>query len=298
MDFNLSASESSDENKKINNQISTTVKYDLLWQNYPSWGESNSQQDYDSSFDLSSSSSISTTISEDELSTVSLISNNLFKSNELKSISPTENYSFNRQKCTDLSLSEKRPYNTKMYPVRPCYPPIQDISISFGNEMNKQFLEKLQPDPQIRYAFYNRGFEMTASRHRKSSFTQFGMMPNIDECGSQENEDSNSGNDEWQNLRPSSPYYSGSSGRDITLLPKLKIRICDEMDRPVKDPFDESSSSDEYSCNDETAECCHPTDNLNSFDVKYQNNNVNTFLKCKKCGHHLRFQKQFSNAFA
>lgn len=101
------------------------------------------------------------------------------------------------------------------------------------------------------------------------------------------------------NSRPSSPYNSGNSGRDITLLPKLKIRIFDEMDRPVKDSFDKSSSSDlEYSCNDDNLECCHLSENLNSFDVKYQNNNVDKFLKCEKCGHHLRFQKQFSNAFA
>lgn len=250
----------------------------------------------------SSSTSTSTTISEDELSAVNLISNNLFTSNELKSIPPTENHPFNRQIYSDLSLSAKKQYNQKIYPVRPCFGPSQDFSVSFVNEANKRFPEKRQPDPQIRYAFYNKGFEMATTRQRKSYFTQFGigktLMPNIDECGSQENEDSNSGNDEWQSLRPTSPYYSGSSGRDITLLPKLKIRIFDEMDKPVKhSSFDKSSSSDEHSCNDDNTECCHPNENLNSFDVKYQNNNVDNGLKCKKCGHHSRFQKQFSNAF-
>lgn len=211
---------------------------------------------------------------------------------------PIENHSVNRHICSDLSLSGKKVYNQKMNPVRPCFSPIKDVSVSFVNEVNKQFSENRPPDPQIRYAFYNRGFEMATIRQRKSSFTQFGMrkniMPNIDECRSQENDDSN---DEWQNLRPNSPYYSGSSGRDITLLPKLKIRICDEMDRPINDSFDKSSSSDEYSCNGDNTECCYLTDNLNSFDVKYQNSNVDNCLKCKKCGHHLRFQKQFTNAF-
>lgn len=294
----MSASESSDENKKINNQVSTTVKYDLLWQNYPYWSASpNSQQSYNSSFDLSPPSSISTTLSEDELSTVS------FMSNELKSIPLTENHSFYRQICSDHSFSEKKIYNQKIHPVRPCYPPSQDFSVSFVNEINKQFSEKGQPDPQIRYAFYNKGFEMATSRQGNSTIRQIGMrknlMSNIDECGSQENEDSNSGKDEWQNSIPSSPYCSGSSGRDITLLPKLKIRIFDETDGPVKDSFDKSSSSDlEYSRNDDNLECCHLSENLNLFDVTYQNDNFDQFLKCEKCGHHLRFQKQFSNAFA
>lgn len=287
----MSASESSDENKKINNQICTTVKYDLLWQHYPSWSTPNSQQSYNSSLDLSPSSSISTIISEDEISTVNLISNNLFTSNELKSISPTENHSFSRQICNDSSLSAKKTYNEEIHPVRP-----------FVNEVDKQFSEKPQPDPQIRYAFYNKGFEMAAKIQIKSSFTQVGMrknvMYNIDECGSQGKKDSKSGNDEWQNLRPSSAYYSGSSGHDITQLQKFEIRICDEMGRPVEDSFDNSSSSVEYASNEVNSECYHPTKNLNSFDVKYQNNNVDKFLKCKKCGHQLRLEKQCSNAFA
>lgn len=183
--------------------------------------------------------------------------------------------------------------------------------------------EKCQSSPQIRYAFYNKGFEVTAIS-RKFSLAAHEIrskpsgMPNIDEyAGSTEdNDDSDNNNssatrsaDAIHLFSLNNSNYGGSSGRDITLLPRLKIRISDEMGKRVKSSFDGSTSSDEnefgksfekrFAASNDEHVCEHSaTAVANTFDP-FQHDAIQTkenFRKCRKCGHR-SLCKQFSNSF-
>lgn len=185
--------------------------------------------------------------------------------------------------------------------------------------------EKCQLTPQIRYAFYNKGFEMT-SINRKFSLVQYEprtkaiAMPNIDEYAGSPEDNNDSDNNNWTAARSAEAIhfinlnkknYGGSSGRDITLLPRLKIRISDEMGKRVKSSFDESTSSDEnefgksfekrFAASSDEQLCEHSeavvTDT--TFDP-FQNAMViqttENFRKCHKCGHQ-SLCKQFTSSF-
>lgn len=183
--------------------------------------------------------------------------------------------------------------------------------------------EKCQSSPQIRYAFYNKGFEVTAIS-RKFSLATHEMrtkssgMPNIDEYAGSTEDNDDSDNNNWTATRPGDAIhlfsvnksnYGGSSGRDITLLPRLKIRISDEMGKRVKSSFDGSTSSDEnefgksfekrFAANNDEHLCAYTaTAVATTFDPfqRYVLQPKENFRKCRKCGHR-SLCKQFSNSF-
>lgn len=204
-------------------------------------------------------------------------------------------------------------YKSKILtPIRPRVPKrtnASDFKKFSGDIFGNILPEKRHSDPQIRYAFYNKGFE-AASTNRKFSLTQYDVrknaMPNIKECQSIEDDDSDDESmdfnsaDGINHFNINNKCYGGSSGRDITLLPKLKIRICDEMGKRVKSSFDESSHSDEnIDTFDAIAEqkCNHiPTLAYDPFQCDAIRVNEN-FHQCTKCGHKLLLKKQFSNSF-
>lgn len=243
--------------------ITTQVKYDRLWhQEMP-----HRISGYDISPSLSSSSNEdSTPIKTIQFTIVQTASTSSSSSSHLNDLIPnkqssqpkhtsSENSALNRRICNDLRLSANKSFSEKVRPARPYFPPrrvdgcsVHDKQNSFENRLqtSNRLSEKRQSDPHIRYAFYNRGFEVaTLTKHRKYSLSHCEIrrkaMPDIDEYDSIENDADSSDECSRQNLQ----YYSGSSGRDITLLPKLKIRICDEMGARIKHSFDESSFSDE-----------------------------------------------------
>lgn len=232
------------------------------------------------------------------------------------------NYGLNRRICNDLRLSENklfseniqsaRSINTFELAPRPVDSTTYDNQNIFENRFNVNRLsEKRQSDPQIRYAFYNKGFEVaTSTKHRKHSLSHYEVrrkaMPDIDEY---ESDESTQGHDEWLGLRRSIHCYTGSSGRDITLLPKLKIRISDEMGAQIKHSFDDSSLSDEMytvdgwntmdnTINDGDSEPSPTVNEPGISPVKPNRiDNENDIPICKKCGHKLEIHKQFTNAF-
>lgn len=238
----------------------------------------------------------------------------------------------NRKICNDLRLSANKSFSQNVPPARPYLPTslvdgsTYDNRNSFEQRLHiTRFSEKRQSDPQIRYAFYNKGFEVaTSTKHRKYSLSHYEVrrkaMPDINEYGSMENDENEESSDEWQGSRQSLQSYSGSSGRDITLLPKLKIRICDEMGARIKHSIDESSFSDEnFNMHDsiptesvvtndsmEQPNCEHKPPQVNdagidstaSKHVIESIDNDKDIPICKKCGHKLKLQKQFTNAFA
>lgn len=225
----------------------------------------------------------------------------------------------------------------KIVPLRPQMPIRNTNRIDFQLLENNNYAcnnipsDKCQLNPKIRYAFYNKGFEVT-SINRKFSLvkhelrsTTFGM-PNIDEyVGSPEDNNDSDNYNKWTTNRSADAIhlfnltktqYGGSSGRDITLLPRLKIRISDEMGKRVKSSFDESTSSDENEFgksfekrfaanNSNDSLCMHSTtdaivDDIAAFDpFQYEViQSKENFRKCQKCGHHARtLCKQFSNSF-
>lgn len=257
--------------------------------------------------------------------------NDLLPSKQSHPVTVTTNSALNRRICNDLRLCANKSFSEKVRPARPYLPPRRvdgstyDNRNSFENRLQPNRLsEKRQSDPQIRYAFYNKGFEVaTSTKHRKYSLSHYEVrrkaMPDIDEYGSMENdEEHEESSDEWQGSRQNLQYYSGSSGRDITLLPKLKIRICDEMGARIKHSFDESSFSDEnFNIDDSSTPqstikndsiekstiCEHKKSNESQpkpkkIPTKIESiHNVNDIPICKKCGHRLTIQKQFTNAF-
>lgn len=229
---------------------------------------------------------------------------------------PIDKIALNRKICNDLRVSANKSFSQNIRPARPYLPPRRSdgySSFDYPNAFEKRInrlSEKRQSDPQIRYAFYNKGFEVaTSTKHRKYSLSQFEVrrkaMPDIDEYGSMEhekNEENDESSDEWQGSRQKLQYYSGSSGRDITLLPKLKIRICDEMGARIRNSFDESSFSDEnFNETDPVApadRCEHkdPSSAKPSAQIDNDDNDRAPEV-CKKCGHKRTLQKQFTNAF-
>lgn len=198
--------------------------------------------------------------------------------------------------CSDL---RKILRGTK--PPRPRVPKRNRIDFGMidGKLISSHLPEKRQSDPQIRYAFYNKGFEVAASC-RKFSLTQIELkrsaMPNITEYESNEDERAIV---ERNSFRESTNAIShGSSGRDITLLPKLKIRICDEMGKRIDTSFDEnsplSSNHSSNECLKDSGKCKHKSrDDPFVGDAQKINEN---FRKCKKCGHY-SIRKQFTNSF-
>lgn len=304
---------------------STKVKYNrLCHQEMP-------QQmcGYDISPSLSTSSNEdSTPISTFQFALVQkTASKDLFISTQLPESSNT-NFALNRRICNDLRLSANKSFSQNVRPARPYLPPrrVDNSTFDSQNSFEKRITtnrlsEKRQSDPQIRYAFYNKGFEVaTSTKHRKYSLSHYEIrrkaMPDIDESGSMENDENEDSSDEWAGSRHAQ-YYSGSSGRDITLLPKLKIRICDEMGAQIKHSFDESSFSDEnFILNDsstvqnpistvpidKTPNCAHKSNNNVSVPTSERPTKIksvdNDASICKKCGHKFKLTKQFTNAFA
>lgn len=226
---------------------------------------------------------------------------------------------FDREICSDLRKSE-RPSRPK--PPRPRGPKRSGIDLTFfeTQSLNNWSPEKRQSDPQIRYAFYNKGFEV-ATTCRKFSLTQVELrrnaMPHIFEQNSMEiDDDAITGTDEWKiaenvkNARRRNTMYSGSSGRDITLLPKLKIRICDEMGKRIEsdtsDALNDKNdfsrvSFDSFDESFEQVNCYHDHPTTESSRDPFHCDGANArvredFRKCKKCGHKL-IRRQFTNSF-
>lgn len=224
----------------------------------------------------------------------------------------TANYALNRRICNDLRLSANDSLSgqiraaqlVKTFELEPSQ--VNSSTIDNRNSYENQFYinrlsEKRQSDPQIRYAFYNKGFEMaTTTKHRKHSISHYEVrrmaMPDIDECDAYETAQNE---DEWTMLQQNTHSYTGSSGRDITLLPKLKLRISDEMGARIQHSFDETSSPDDNSIADDT---------LNNVKMLSPNNgtvsaksshirSVNGVQICMKCGHELKTHKRNSNKF-
>lgn len=134
-------------------------------------------------------------------------------------------------------------------------------------------------------------------------------MEDIPEYESIETEDSG---DESLNLPKSFHCYTGSSGRDITLLPRLKIRIYRELSSRIKHSFDDVQMSDESFTTDEsnTAENVmfhnHKKSNSHSLESTSTKHNRDVFTGgdsetnisiCRKCGHKLDIHKQFTDSF-
>lgn len=336
-------------------------------------------------------------ISIPSTATTTTILSDLFKNNQLNAgvsndatssaiaaaaATTAVNHALNRHICNDLRVSANKSFSQNVRAARPYLSPrhidgtATPATKSFENRLNVNRLsEKRQSDPQIRYAFYNRGFEMTTStKHRKYSLSQYEVrrkaMPDIDEYEACENDvnnddddddESNGDDDEWQQqfgLRQNlQQYYTGSSGRDITLLPKLKIRICDEMGARIHhSTFDESASASPSSSSTSsfsfdgnfsataaaaatTTVCDDLRTNLTSAMPKFARESTERWSKlrrntfkvdrnsssekvigraataaaatastanwtnendipiCKKCGHKLEIQKQFTDAF-
>lgn len=202
---------------------------------------------------------------------------------------------FDREICSDLRRTERA---SGPRPARPRVPKRNrfDFGIIDGHLISSVLPEKRLSDPQIRYAFYNKGFEVAASC-RKFSLTQLEMrrsaMPHITEYGSFEDEDGDAA--EWAKNCVSNDVVShGSSGRDITLLPKLKVRICDEMGKQIEGSLDESTPSPDEKPAANGDHCPHSPrgDPFCSDDVQVNEN----FRRCTKCGH-FQIRKQFTNAF-
>lgn len=214
------------------------------------------------------------------------------------------------EKCLDLPLNNKNRSVTK----RPSDP---DRAISPSTYFDANIIpEKRLSDPQIRYSFYNKGFE-AVTYQRKHSLTHCEMrrcaMPNINEQDSFD-EDPLNRSDALEQQKHSNGSVNGiarndsdrslssSSGRDITKLPKLKIRISDEMGRRIKSSFDDSDSDQntnwfdnddsEYTMAAVERICSHS--NIDPFQSA-NNQNIN-LKKCQKCGHKL-IRKQFTNSF-
>lgn len=143
-------------------------------------------------------------------------------------------------------------------------------------------------------------------------------MPNIDEYAGSTEDNDDSDNNNWTATRSGDAIhlfslnksnYGGSSGRDITLLPRLKIRISDEMGKRVKSSFDGSTSSEEnefgksfekrFAASNDEHLCEHTTTavaaNFDPFQRDVHQTKEN-FRKCRKCGHR-SLCKQFSNSF-
>lgn len=209
------------------------------------------------------------------------------------------------EKCLDLPLHKKYRSVSKRD---------SDALASPSAYFNTNILpEKRLSDPQIRYSFYNKGFEM-ATHFRKYSLTHCELrknaMPNITEQESFDAEDDSCNDDSIsENHCPANvilnSFYSqnsvcgslsSSGGRDITKLPKLKIRISDEMGHRVKSSFDDSddnSDSDNWFVDPPIPSICSHT-NVDPFQLA--NNQAKNPRKCHKCGHKL-IKKQFTNSF-
>lgn len=213
----------------------------------------------------------------------------------------------------------------KIAPSRPRMPK-RNNQIDFQLLENHITSEKRPLNQQIRYAYYNKGFEMTSIKFdRKFSLvrhelrTNGACMPNIDEYAGSHEDNDDSDNNKWTKSRSADAIhlsnrnkscYGGSSGRDITLLPRLKIRISDEMGKRIKSSYDDSTSSDE---NDRSKSfekrfamiinnqqlCKHNAAAAAIAFDPFENDVIQTkenFGNCKKCGHKI-LCKQFSNSF-
>lgn len=350
--FSLACKASTEESSS--KQSPLAVKYDRL--PHSDVQQSHTSDQFDSS-DISQS--ISTSSDDDFTANIKAslaVAAKPFQRMPLKSMAnhqpANKMFGFSGTICSDLRLSARKSINKAIIPpMRPRLPPKRMVTPppgSRGSQISGRLPEKRQSDPQIRYAFYNKGFEAAAAtRHRKLSLShefRRRAMPNITECGSIErvsDTDDDAYDDDITNYTKSftHPYKPGdglttshpysSSGRDITLLPKLKIRICDEMGKNVQHSFDESSSSDENSSSktdddwfrtdfNETNTMAHiSTDPFKTVTTSAASSmttatssvamapsgsdDSDDFLpKCKKCGHKFpksKLQKQFSTSF-
>lgn len=175
------------------------------------------------------------------------------------------------------------------------------------NVAGNAFPEKRQSDPQIRYAFCNRGFEVF-SRTRRLSFNQSESrrkaMPLINEYSFEEDL-------EYYRIKQWPANSLNSNDDDIVPVPQLKIRVSKERN----DASFESSSPDEYSdsyCemgdlidddwfNEEynfmQSELVDPFWSEDDDGQKHNKTNVTHGIKCSKCGHKC-LVKQFTDSFA
>lgn len=188
------------------------------------------------------------------------------------------------------------------------------------------FSDQSQSDLRIRYAFYNKGFEVvTSTKQRKYSLSHHEFyrktMADINEYELIGDDEESS--DDCLDSRLSKNVYTGSSGRDITLLPKLKIRLSHESRAQNKHSFEKSTCSEKNIIADESnkpvnifiqneiidnfntikndpssrsteSPTLRKTSDRDHFDSADSRNKIPT---CKKCGHKLKIHKQFSNAF-
>lgn len=213
----------------------TTIKYDRLWQSDIEFPSISNTHQIDIS------SSLSTTSSEDEISNSTTYSKpfNLKANNSNNGMSISSN-SYEFQQTFNIFLSGKR-----------------------------------QSDPQIRYAFYNKGFEVndTFNRLRKFSLSHYEVqrkpMENINEYGSIENESSVESVETQQCL-----FSVDDSGIHI-----------DEMGKPYQ--YNTDNSIDQQL----------KTNSSQSDPFQSDNNKLKKIKNCEKCGHKPTLQRFFSNAF-
>lgn len=222
---------------------------------------------------------------------------------------------YNAEICTDLRSAEKcldLPLNNKyLLALKQDTNSAQPLPAHFNTSI---LSKKRLSDPQIRHLFYSKEFEV-ATHFRKYSLTHCEIyknaMPNINEQESLDRDDDSCNNYSTSENQHSSNGISSlicsrnetsgllnsSSGRDITKLLKLKIRISDELGRRVKSSFDDS---DDNSDSGDWFDDYHSVDNIYSH-IKidpFQMTNVQNknLKKCHKCGHKL-IKKQFTNSF-
>lgn len=190
---------------------------------------------------------------------------------------------------------------------------------SSRNAAGNAFREKRQSDPQIRYAFCNRGFEEFA-RSRRHSAVHHGewqrrsatAMPNINEYSFEEDFELYRAK-EW-------PVNSltAINADDVVPVPRLKIRVCEERGHSVDAGSFESTSSGEYSdsyCemgggrmsqdgdrdDDDWFEETYFYDHSEYADPfagnrRYHKRDARNANNCAKCGHKC-LVKQFTNSF-
>lgn len=236
------------------------------------------------------------------------------------------NSTIDQQICNDFRLSESISGNRSCVRMKQNHNPACGKINAQENQLEiYNFSEQSQSDLRIRYAFYNRGFEVvTSTKQRKNSSShhefRWKKMADIDEYESIDNEESS---DDCLDSSLNKNLYTGSSGRDITLLPKLKIRLSDASRAENKHSSDESKSSEDSFNTDESNEAISIViqkefiDNLNTIEngIPSSSNETQfvprktdrdhfsdvdseeTITTCKKCGHKLKIQKTFSNAF-
>lgn len=184
---------------------------------------------------------------------------------------------------------------------------------SSRNAAGNAFREKRQSDPQIRYAFCNRGFEEYARprrhsmwHHGDSSCRPVATMPDINEYSFEEDFDAYR-TKEWPVNSLTAP-----NADEVVPVPRLKIRVCVERGQLMDMASFESTSSGEYSDSycEVTERMSVDGDETGWFEESYYSGHsvfADPFAggrcrdqcnasKCAKCGHKC-LVRQFTNSF-